>query len=79
MQHLYHTAHVGKKGEIMFIIEVKEKKEVQVGERYEKAPFSGYTSDNRYPIMEEQTTLLLRQEVERLDLKALVKLINKID
>ena len=64
----------------MFIIEVKEKKDVQVGTKI----FDGIPMFNRErerqetPIMEEKVTLILRQEVEKIDLKELVKLLNGI-
>lgn len=59
-----------------YIIEVKEIKSVKVGERFED-DLNGYRP-NAVGIFEDKVTSILRQEVQDLDLKELVKLLNKI-
>jgi len=63
-----------------YIIEVKKVESVKVGERYESAPDQMYRErgSSTYPIMEDQVSLVLRQEVENLNMQELVKLLNGI-
>ena len=59
-----------------YIVEIKKVESVQIGERFERNDM--YGRDSRIPIMEDQTTLILRQEVEKLNIQEFVKLLNGI-
>lgn len=62
-----------------YIVEVKKKESVQVGERYGKIDMGSYSNSREaFPIMEERISPMLRQEVESLNLQELVKLLNNI-
>jgi len=65
-----------------FIVEVKKVESVKVGERYEDSiPMRDVYSPNDRRvtnIMEDQVRVVLRQEVDNLNLPELVKLLNGI-
>jgi hypothetical protein len=64
---------------VAYIVEVKRKESVKVGERYAENQFSAYQNNREtFPIMEDRIFPVLRQEVETLDIQELVKLLNKI-
>jgi len=61
-----------------YIVEVKKREMVKVGERVESTYELYNRQPSTIPIIEERITPVLRQEVDVLNLQELVKLLNGI-